>query len=492
MAFRGLRRYEVSESEISEEYDPDEYPSSRSATRKEYSDLYNFSGRQDEAFDICCKNCFKSGARIKGEPRFQIIDTVMSSDELVKPSSVVLERSREAWRTASESAWLHLKFGGLCEVWGIVISWWCNSFADQVKLVAAVDEEGEYWNQITGTDTHLFPEFDRVTRIDFNRTPTTQIRIDITGGHPDFLSKRFLLGIRRVEAIGCRGTVQTYYDDDEPAWQPPERVVVEKGLRKIDRENMAGAGVGEVQKKLYMPGEALQEAQAMCQEGKVPPWSLVVESGIMGRYQVWPGTKERSRMQVPSKYRWTVHDPSHPAYWMSPRERVKRQCMSSGWLDLMQEQSKVVNDEDEEDGVWEECRHWENDSRMMSPTSTRPSSALPSTRPTSGMRGQMREKRPVSGASTRPTTAGTSRAGSRPSTPSLYGSRGSVRASGRPSSSGVYAHRFGGQPSTAGNARPSTAGNARPSSAGSARPSSAGSVRPGSAPLRGRGTIREG
>eukprot|EP00746_Dinoflagellata_sp_MGD_P166125 gnl/MRDRNA2_/MRDRNA2_95823_c0_seq1.p1 gnl/MRDRNA2_/MRDRNA2_95823_c0~~gnl/MRDRNA2_/MRDRNA2_95823_c0_seq1.p1 ORF type:complete len:485 (+),score=55.04 gnl/MRDRNA2_/MRDRNA2_95823_c0_seq1:212-1666(+) len=448
---------ESSVSEVSEE--------SESYTSSSANTVRKPPGRQDIEFEKWCTKCFKDGRR-PGEENFPILHEVMSSDETVKSSSVILQQSREAWRTCNQSAWLMLHFGGLCQVWGVVISWWGNCCAEHVKLFAALDEEGEYWNLITGTETHVFPTFDRVTRIDFNRVPTTHMRIDMRGGQPDFLSKRFFFGIRRIDAVGCRANIH------QLSWQPPERTVVEKGLRRLDRANVtAQVNHQGLQKKLYMPGEALEEAHAMCKEGKIPSWSLTMESGIMERLQVWPGTKERTRMQIPSRHRWTAQDPAHPAYWMSPRERVKRQ-----YRELMQQLHEQQSDDEtikEDDGfeIWEECRFWEQDSKTWSPSSTRPSSAQITrpasaqvSRPSSAMRGQ---KSSISRASTRPTTADTSRAGSRPSTPVLYGSRGSVRPSGRPSSSNVYAHRFGD------------------------RPSSAGSVRPGSAPLRERGSVRE-
>lgn len=398
-------------------------------------------GRQEKAFYDCCRRSWKAGPRrIRREERVSIIDAVMSSDELLKPSCVVLQPTKEAWRTSRDSAWLLFHLGGLCDIWGVVISWWCDSFADNIRLNAAVDEEGEYWNQLTGTDTHLFPTFDRVTRIDFASVATTQIRLDLTGGHRDFLRKQYLFGIRQVEVIGRRADVF------QPLWQPPEREVIEEGLRKVHRDerykDTEEISQQDVYKKLYMPGEALKEAQELCRARQMPPWSLVMESGILDQVQVWPGTRERSRMQVPSKYRWTKLDPSHPFYWMSPRERAKKQHI--------QQMLQQSNDEDSvEEDVWEE---WDNDSKSgWSPASTRPSSAQPSMR-----RPSTPLKHSASRASTRPTTADTSRGGSRPGTPQRY--------SGRPSSSSAYSYRFGGRPSTAGT-RPSTAGNERPGSA---------------------------
>lgn len=281
----------------------------------------------------------------------------------------------------------------------------------------------------------MFPTFNRVTRIDFTRVATTYIRLDLRGGHRDFLREQFFFGIRRIEVVGCRANVS------QLLWQPPERKLVEQGLRKVHRDEHAHFSEEELEKKLYMPGEALKDAVEICKAGKFPSWSLTVESGIFERYQVWPGTKTRSRMQLPQKSRWTKQDPAHPFYWMSPRERVKRYHMHRMQEQKMLEDLGIVQDED--------MSEWDQESRSgWSPVSTRPSSAQAS-RPRSGMqRSSSKGNYSVSRASTRPTTADTSRAGTRPSTPS--------RPSGRSSSAGVYEYRFG---------RPSTAGKERPGSA---------------------------
>lgn len=416
-----------------DEEDEGSYYQASSRTSSAYLNLSGNS-RQDKAFDACCRNCFKAGRRKDYmEERLHICHDIMSSDESVKPANVVFERTKEAWRTSHESAWLLIHLGNLCDIWGVVIAWWCNSHADNVKLSSAVDEEGEYWNAITGAATHKLPEYDRVTRIDFARIATTQIRIDMRGGHPDFRFKRDFFGIRRIEVIGCRVHIFRY------EFAKTERELLEDGRRKLERGAFEGFAAAE-NKKLYMPGEALQEAKNICREGGMPSWSLVMESGILDQYQVWPGTKDRIRMQVQAKYRWTEQDPSHPFYWMSPRERRKMHHVQQ--QSVVDDRSRVQ--EEDEESIFEE---WGNDSRAGW---SRPSSAMPL-------------KSSFSQASTRPNTADTSRVGTRPSTPGTYASQGSVLQS-RPSTAGnkppssIYASRFGGvRPSTAGSKRPGTA-----------------------------------
>lgn len=460
------------------------YSTSSSSTSEGQAPL----SRQERAFEACCRICFNAGKKGNHEERAPIIDQITSSDETVKQSIVTLTRGTESWRTANDSAWLLLHFGSLCEIWGVVISWWCNCFADRVILASSGDEQGEFWNAISGTDYHKFLTFDKVTRIDFNRVATNQLRIELRGGHLDFLMKRFKIGIRQIEVIGCRANIL------QDLWQPPERPLVEEGLRKVDRDmkQYNASREEEIKKKLYMPGEALQEALAMCRKGEVPPWLLVKESGMMELRQVWPGTRSINRMQTEAKHRWTEKDPAHPSYWMSPRERIRLQHEQE------QQQNKVVSDE-EEDNCFEEWDLDEIRNESKSSGNTRPTSAM--SRPASASAFSGRPSTPVkyssrpSTAGTRPTTAGTSRvgsrpttAGTRPSTPGLYGARS------RPSSSGAYAARFGS--SRPGASRPATAGPARPSSSGAyasrtegprpssalktaVRPSTAGKQRPG-------------
>lgn len=502
-----LFKYDIV-SEESQEEGPDSemtqeslYSTSSSTTLTERA-----VSRQDRAFKECCRKSFNAGKKANMlEEQDSIIDQIESSDESVKPSSVMLEGTKEAWRTSADSAWLLIRLGGLCETWGVVISWWCNSFAEHVKLSATADEDASFWKMITGYSTNIHPNFNRVTRIDFSRTPTRQLRLEMRGGHHDFQMKRFCIGIRQVEVLGCRASIFE-------SWQPAQRYLIEEKPRKLDhrtsRKELAYLNKDDY-KKLYMPGEALKEAQALCKEGQIPTWGLVIQSGILDQRQVWPGTKHRSRNQIPSIDRWTEKDPSHPFYWKSPRERRQ--------LQHMQEQSMVETEQ--KDDFYEE---WGNQPGIQSksgasPGSTRPASAQ--SRPLSAFGAWRRPSTPLkyssSPASTRPTTAGTSRGGTRPSTPGHYGSPSGARS--RPASSNSYASRFGdSRPSTAGpsrpsssdayasrfGSRPSTAGpsrsgvhasrrESRPSTAGPSRSGVARKKRPGSAPQERIGESEE-
>lgn len=468
--------------------------------------------RQQRMFDVCCRNSFNAGkSRTMPEERLSLIDGITSSDETVKSSSVILMPNKEAWRTTADHAWLLLDLGNLCHIWGVVISWWSNCCADRVTLTYAVDKTGDYWNLISGTQEDRHLTFDKVTRIDFPRAPTHQLRVELRGGHKDFLMKRFMIGIRQIEVLGCRANIL------EDLWQPAERPLVEEGLRKVDRENKEALAsyLSGLHKKLYMPGEAMKDALDSMKEGQVPPWTLLNESGILTQNRCWPGTKERKRLQTPAEHRWTELDPAHPFYMMSPRERRKMQHLQ----ELAMAEEDEQQDQDDFYEEWDQQTESGPQTRSQTPASTRPTSA--STRPASALtrpgsaltRPGSAQSRPSSafgyrrrpstplkyGAhsspSTRPTTAG----GTRPTTPDIYGSRGGTRpstpglyASGgrsRPASSSAYAARFGdSRPSTpsrpgASGVRPSTAGPSRPASSGvdASQPSTAGKLRPSTA-----------